>query len=104
MKFELRAAFVQNSHQRMAGTTNAAFWVTADDGQEGWAYFTYEWDKRDVLAECLMAEPHIAAAVKEEIGEDSPMALSAFVIDETTGDLATLIEAQAKATSVSFEY
>lgn len=104
MKFELRAAFIHESHKRCAGETTAAFWVTTDDGQEGWAFFVYEWDGRDVTTESLTTEPHIAAAVREEIPEEGPSVLNAFCIHESKGDTAVLTEAQEKATEVVYDY
>ena len=98
---ERKAAYCTSTER---GVLHAAFRVKADDGREGWAFFEYEWDKRDIMAERLYAEPCIADALREEIPEEGPSVLSVFITSQSEGSMAVLNKAQEKATEAVYEY
>jgi len=104
LTIEATAVFISESSYRTAGTLHAAFLVT-DGDTSGVAYYEYEWDKRDVVQEQLTAEPAVADALREVIGENGPQAShGAFSQHISKGDAAVRRKAQEKATEPVYDY
>ena len=98
--------FMQNP-RRVAGTYQIAYDVTTPSGKTGTVLFVYEYDKRDVMEELVMATPEIADEMREYIGEDSPCCHGPFRFpgkeeENTNGEKVT--EAIREATVQVYGY
>jgi len=84
MRIEMIASHSFESRRRVAGEFEAGYRVTLDDGTTGLAFYSHEWDKRDVTWEQLIAEPSVTPALREFLGDSSPMSFPEFRIVRET--------------------
>lgn len=92
--------FIENPI-RMAGVYHIVYTATMKSGQTGLLYYVYEYYKRDICEEIVLAEPNIAEEVKAYLVDRSPSCMKQFSFpasEEVNSNIAQIKEAREKTT------